>query len=83
MTPEQIIELAKESSVYVSVIDKTRAYLDEHRLINFAKLVESATREECAKLVEQDLYPDDSGKPYTKQYNFSIKVLADKFRSGT
>lgn len=50
MTPEQIIELAKEASVYVSVINKTRAYLDEHRLIDFAKLVEAATREECARV---------------------------------
>lgn len=49
----------------------------------YGKLVESATREECAKQVEQDLYPDDSGKPYTQQYNYSIKVLAEKIRSGT
>ncbi len=81
MTPEQIIELAKESSVYVSVIDKTRAYLDEHRLINFAKLVESATREECAKVIEQDLWPVVFTE-YQAKYNAGINVLAEKIRSG-
>lgn len=52
-------------------------------LMKFAKLIEAATREDCAKLVEQDLYPDDAGKPYTQQYNYSIRVLAEKIRSGT
>ncbi len=80
MTPEQILELAHSAGVYVSVIDKPRPYLDKHRLLNLAKLIEAATREECAKKVEQDLYPDDAGKPYTQQYNYSIKVLADKVR---
>ena len=55
-------------------------YFDEHifghtkeQLIEYGKLVESATREECAKQVEQDLYPDDAGKPYTQQYNAGVK----------
>ena len=82
MTPEQIIELAKEASVYVSVIDKPRPYLDKHRLLNLAKLIEAATREECAEKVKQDLYPDDENY-YIRQYNYSIKVLAENIRSGT
>ena len=49
MTPEQILELAHSAGVYVSVIDKPRPYLDKHGLLNLAKLIEAATREECAK----------------------------------
>ena len=47
-----------------------------------AELIEAATREECAKVVEQDLYPTEDTE-YIRQYNYSIKVLAEKIRSGT
>ena len=55
------------------------AYTAE-QLIEYGKQVEAHTREECAKVIEQDLYPDDACKPYTQQYNDSIKRLADKIR---
>lgn len=86
MTPEQIIELADDCGAGVykyQFVSEVSIDFETDSLMKFAKLIETATREDCAKLVEQDLYPDDSGKPYTKQYNFSIKVLADKIRSGT
>ena len=86
MTPEQIIELADDcgASVYkYQFVSEVSIDFETDSLMKFAKLIETATREDCAKLVAQDLYPDDSGTPYTKQYNFSIKVLADKIRSGT
>ena len=79
MTPEQILELADEAE-----FDKHRYwnYDGSSRLVTFARLIEAHTREECAKQVEQDLYPDDSQKPYTQQYNSCIKRLAEKIRSG-
>ncbi len=83
MTPEQILKLAHSAGVYVSVIDKPRPYLDKHGLLNLAKLIEAAAREECAKVVERDLYHEDSQKPYTQHYNSCIKALAEKIRSGT
>ena len=85
MTPEQIIELAEdaEGSVCNYVSGRVDIEFGIDSLMKFAKLIEAATREECAKLVEQDLYPDDAGKPYTQQYNYSIRVLAEKIRSGT
>lgn len=49
----------------------------------YAKLVEAATREECAKVVERDLYHEDSQKPYTQHYNSCIKRLSEIIRSGT
>lgn len=78
MTPEQILELAHQAGMAFHMGQPHPAVMQQLEL--FAKLVEAATREECAKKVEQDLYPDDAGKPYTQQYNYSIKVLADKIR---
>ena len=86
MTPEQIIELADDcgASVYkYQSVARVSIEFGSAALVKFAKLIEAATREECAKKVEQDLYPDDAGKPYTQQYNYSIRVLAEKIRSGT
>lgn len=43
-------------------------------------------RERCAKIVEQDLYPDSFIKPLTEyqiQYNDGIARTAEKIRSGT
>lgn len=89
MTLEQITALAKEaglhSALILSIYGNTESLTSSEtvelkRIHDFAKLIEAATREECAKKVEQDLYPDDAGKPYTQQYNYSIKVLADKVR---
>ena len=86
MTPEQIIELADDcgASVYKSQwFSNIAVDFGTDSLMKFAEAIEAATREECAKVVEKDLYPDDSQKPYTQHYNSCIKRLADKIRSGT
>lgn len=88
MTPEQIKSLAVSAGL--GFVYRIRHYLGDpakevgqDQLVNFAMLIEAATREECAKQVEQDLYPDDAGKPYTQHYNSCIKRLAEIIRSGT
>ena len=70
-------------STHQSLPGHSSIEFDNEALMKFAKLIEAATREDCAKLVEQDLYPDDAGKPYIQQYNYSIRVLAEKIRSWT
>lgn len=75
MTPEQINDMWK---TVLSTGDPTAG--NAH--IRFARAIEAATREECAKLVEQDLYPTNH-TAYLREYNDSIKVLAKKIRSGT
>lgn len=86
MTPEQTLELADDAGAnvykYQSLPGHSSIEFDGDSLVKFVKLIEAKTREECAKRIEQDLYPDDAGKPYTQQYNASIKRLADKIRSG-
>ena len=86
MTPEQIIELADDCGAnvykYQSLPGHSSIEFGNEALMKFAKLIEAATREECAKLVEQDMYPTNH-TAYLREYNDSIKVRAKKIRSGT
>ena len=75
MTPEQINDMWE---AVLSTGDPTAG--NAH--IRFARAIETATREDCAKLVEQDLYPTNH-TAYLREYNSCIKRLADKIRSGT
>ncbi len=85
MTPKQIMELADDcgASVYkYQSVARVSVEFGSAALMKFAKLIEAATREECAEKVKQDLYPDDENY-YIRQYNYGIKALAEKIRSGT
>ena len=80
MTPEQIKDFAAEAGFHPYYTEVSAFHINLVR--TFAKLIEAATREECAEKVKQDLYPDDENY-YIRQYNYGIKALAEKIRSGT
>ena len=81
MTPEQILELAARAGADTQDGGKHWEF-DDFSPEKFAKLIEAATREECAEKVEQDLWPVVTTE-YQVQYNAGIRRLADKIRSGT
>ena len=85
MTPEQIIELADDcgASVYkYQSVARVSIEFGSAALVKFAKLIEAATREECASVIEQDLWPIPT-TDYIRQDNDGIRRLAEKIRSGT
>ena len=91
VTLEQITALAKEaglhSALILSIYGNTESLTSSEtvelkRIHDFAKLIEAATREECAKVVEQGLWPVVTTE-YQVQYNAGIRRLAEKIRSGT
>ena len=83
MTLTQIIELSRQLNITVyrncrySIVPSVPIPSDP--LVDFATAIEAAVREECARIVEQDLYTvGNTG--YIQQYNDGIRKLAEKIR---
>jgi len=81
MTRTEIIELAKQADIQDAWFRTPHPGVVA-QLERFAQLVAAKEREDCATIVEAQLYPL-SRNDYQTQYNLGVKALADEIRSRT